>query len=166
MKRIITLALLITSSVFTFAQDETKVKLPDISLRNLYGETINIQDYGKNDKITILSFWATWCTHCKKELTNINEIYEDWVDEFGVELIAISIDNARNAAKVKPFSDGLGLEFEVLLDSNEELKRAMNVTNIPFTYIIDKSGNIVYKHQGYAEGDEYEIEDKLVELNK
>lgn len=147
-------------------QDEDITELPDVALKNLSGESVKIRDYAKNGKITILSFWATWCAHCKKELTNISELYEGWEEEYGCELIAVSTDDARNTAKVKPYIDALGLDFEVLLDTNGDLKRAMNVTNIPFTCILDKEGKIIYKHQGYAEGDEYEIEEKLVELSK
>ncbi|MBN4065819.1 TlpA family protein disulfide reductase [Candidatus Amoebophilus asiaticus] len=166
MKRLATLIALLLIWTFGFAQLTFDKEVPNISLKNLDGEMVNLQDYAKNGKITIISFWATWCTHCKKELTNIAEIYDDWVNDYGLELIAVSTDNSRNTAKVKPFVDGLGLEFDVLLDTNEELKRAMNVTQIPFTFLINKEGKIVYSHTGYAEGDEYVLEEEIQAISK
>lgn len=166
MKKLLILILLGLYGLPNFAQEIFDKELPNISIKNVDGKLINIQDYAKNGKITILSFFATWCTHCSKELKNISDLYEDWVSQYNLELVAISIDNSRNVAKVKPFVNGLGLDFEVLLDSNEDLKRAMNVTQIPFTFLINKEGKVVYSHSGYAEGDEYTLEEEIQKISK
>ena len=101
MKKII-LLLIITTISFrsTYAQSKN---LPNIKVRTLDGETINIQDIDNNDKNIVISFWATWCKPCKKELNNIAELYENWQDETGVKLIAISIDDSRSMSKVAPY---------------------------------------------------------------
>ncbi len=138
--------------------------LPDVSLTTLKGKQVNIADYGKNGKITIISFWALWCTPCKKELNNIKDMYEDWQEEYGVELIALSIDDARNTAKVKSYVDGQLWEYIILLDKNQDLKRALNFQTIPYVLLIDKDGNIVYSHSSYVEGDEYILEDKIKKI--
>jgi cytochrome c biogenesis protein CcmG, thiol:disulfide interchange protein DsbE len=150
------------------AQGEGKAKdvfsgkeLPAVFLPDLDGKKVNLADFGKNGKVTVISFWATWCSPCKKELNNISYLYEDWQDEYDVELIAISIDDTRNTSKVKSYVNGQGWDYVVLLDSNEELKRLLNFQTVPFTVVIDKNGKIVYSHSGYVEGDEYVLEDRI-----
>jgi cytochrome c biogenesis protein CcmG/thiol:disulfide interchange protein DsbE len=138
--------------------------LPDIDLYDLQGNKVNVADYGKNNKITVFNFWATWCTPCKKELNNIADLYEDWQEEFDVEIIAVSIDDSRTKAIVKSYADGQGWDYTVLLDVNKDLQRLLNGQTVPFTVITDQNGFIVEKHSGYVEGDEYILEEKLIEL--
>ena len=139
-------------------------KLPAIELRTLDGQVVNMAELSNDGKPIVLSFWATWCSPCKRELNNINDVYEDWVDETGVRVLAISIDDARQVYKVSPYVEGVAWEFDVLLDTNQDFKRAMNVNNVPHTFLIDGNGNIVYSHNNYAEGDEDELYEKIVEI--
>lgn len=139
-------------------------KLPAIELKTLDGQIINTANIENDGKPIIINFWATWCSPCKRELNNINDVYEDWVDETGVKLIAVSIDDARQVFKVGPYVEGVAWEFEILLDPNGEFKRAMNVNNVPFTFLLDGDGKIVYKHNNYAEGDEDVLYEKILEL--
>lgn len=164
MKKLFTF-LIIFSAAFALAQtDTTNTELPSITLKNTDGNDVDIASYGTNGKPTIVSFWATWCKPCIKELKNVNELLEDWQDEYDVELVAVSVDDSRNVVKVKPIVNGLGWDFDVILDVNGDLQRAMNVANPPATFLIDEHGKIVYTHTGYVEGDEYELEDHLKEL--
>ena len=144
----------------------TGKELPSLSLNDIYGKKINVADFGKNGKITVISFWATWCSPCKKELNNISYMYEDWQDDYDMELVAISIDDVRNVSKVKTYVNGQAWEYEVLLDTNEDLKRMMNFQTVPYTVLIDQNGKIVYTHSGYVEGDEYILEEKIKALSK
>ena len=105
----------------------------------------------------IISFFATWCKPCVRELKAIHDVYADWQDETGVEVYIVSTDQGQDSKKVKPFVEGLGWEYHVLLDPNWALKRAMNVQNIPHIFVIDSKGNIVYNHMGYTDGSEQEI---------
>ncbi|MFY0642926.1 MAG: TlpA family protein disulfide reductase [Bacteroidia bacterium] len=176
MKNIFTF-LLIAITTVTFAQDnpeqttdstevtEQSTNLPTITLKDIDGNDVNIADYGVNGKITVISFWATWCKPCIKELKNMNELLDDWADDYNVEIVAISVDDSRNMNKVKPFASGMGWNFDVLMDPNGELQRAMNVANPPVTFLIDQDGNIVYTHTGYVEGDEYELEEHIIEAS-
>jgi len=126
------------------------------------GRSFNTSNIKNDGKPIIISFWATWCSPCKRELNNIHEEFEDWVEETGVKLYAVSIDDARNVAKVAPYANGQEWEYDVLLDSNYDFKRAMNVNNVPHTFLLDGKGNIVWQHNSYSEGDE----DELYELVK
>ncbi len=134
-------------------------KMPDnINLKSLDGKTVQssvIQNYGG---VVILSFWATWCKPCNTELDAIKEVYEDWQEETGVKLVAISIDDSRSAARVKPWVDGKDWPYEVYLDQNKDLARAMNVgADVPYTFIINAEGEIVWQHKGYQPGSEEEL---------
>lgn len=178
MKKIITL-LFVFSALSSFAQEtadstgvapkdsivkSTTTQLPSIVLKDIDGKDVDIASYGTNGKITIISFWATWCKPCIKELKNMSELMEDWADEYNVELVAISTDDSRNINKVKPFASGMGWDFDILLDPNADAQRALNVANPPVTFLIDQHGKIVYTHTGYVEGDEYELEEHIKEI--
>lgn len=166
---LVLITLILAASSASFAQDSTSnttSELPNLVVKNTEGESVNIQSLADGEHFTIISFWATWCKPCIKELTNMQDLLEDWKEEFNVQLVGISVDDSRNISKVKPFAAGRGWNFDILLDPNGDVQRAMNVSNPPTTMIIDKNGKVVYLHTGYQEGDEYEIEDHLIELNK
>jgi len=115
------------------------------------------KDITNEGKPIIVSLWATWCKPCLAELMAIDDLYEDWVEETGVKLYAISIDDAKTASRVAPFVNGKGWEFTVLLDQNWDLKRALNIVDIPFLCILNGDGEIVWQHTSYAPGSEYEV---------
>ena len=140
--------------------------IPSVNIKDLKGKTINTKALSNDGKPMVISFWATWCSPCKKELNNISEVYEDWQDETGVKLVAISIDDARNKHKVKPYVDSKAWDFEVYIDANQDLKRAMNVNNVPHTFLVDGNGKIVYEHNNYVPGDEDALYKKIKELLK
>jgi len=162
-KLILLLALFSVTS-FATAQNSVKKTLPDVSIKNLDGESVNIQKYAQDGKITVISFWATWCHPCKRELDAIADLYPEWQEEYDVELVAITIDDARRMRKVKPMVETKGWEYTVLSDVNEDLKRSLNFQTVPMTFLLDQEGNIVYEHNSYTPGDEYELEDKIKAL--
>jgi len=156
MKIFLTLLLFASSFVVNAQRNE----LPSVALKDIDGKTVNISDLAKEESPIIINFWATWCGPCLKELSAINDVYDQWQKETGVKLIAVSIDDAKSVRRVKPLVNGKGWNYQVLLDSNHELKRAMNVVNPPFTVVVYK-GEIVYKHTGYTQGVEKELYKKV-----
>jgi len=150
--------LILSALTFTVAAQKS---MPDVSIQNLEGKTVNLQDYANNGKITIISFWATWCSPCKKELDAIADLYPGWKESYDVELLAVTIDTQRALGKVPGMVAQKGWEYEVLSDKEQVLSKALNVQTVPHTYILDKNGEIVYNHSGYTPGDEYELEKKL-----
>ena len=140
--------------------------LPAVTLKDINGKTVQTDQLSNNGKPFIISFFATWCKPCNRELSAISEVYTDWQDETGVKLIAVSIDQAQNINKVKPLVDSNGWEYDVLLDPNSDFKRALGIQMIPYVLIVDGKGNIVYKHNGYTEGAENELIEKVRELVK
>jgi len=172
MKRIGLIIALAGICFFAKAQEQKKgtekvlgeQTLPDVSLNNVDGKKINVADYGKSGKVTVLSFWATWCIPCKKELTNISELYEEWQKKYNVQVVAVSIDDSRSAGKVKPYIESQKWTYEVLLDMNQDLKRALNIQSVPFVVLVDANGKIISTHSGYVEGDEFGLEEELQKL--
>lgn len=143
---------------------ETARKFPTMDVKEMNGNTVSTAEFINNNKITIVSFWASWCKPCKLELDAIAEIYPDWVEDYDVELVAITIDNARGLSKVPSIVSSKGWEYRILSDSNQDLQRALNFQSIPQTFLLDKAGNIVFEHNGYQSGNEFELEDEIKAL--
>ncbi|MBQ8701149.1 MAG: TlpA family protein disulfide reductase [Prevotella sp.] len=159
MRKLIVLALLM-AGLSSYAQ------LPAVTLKTMDGKTVSTDTLSNNGKPIIIDFFATWCKPCNRELNAIHEVYEDWVEETGVKLIAVSIDQAQNINKVKPMVDGYGWEYEVLLDPNSDLRRALGIQMIPYTLVLDGTGKIVYRHNGYTDGEEQELIEVVKKLTE
>ena len=156
MKKILVFSIMAICAVAMSAQ------LPNVTLKDIDGNTIQTGKISNNGKPIILSFWATWCKPCSSELKAINEVYADWQEETGVKMIIVSIDQAQDANRVKPMVDGFGWEYEVWLDPNGDFKRAMNVQNVPHVFVLDGKCKIVYIHAGYVDGGEEDIYNALL----
>jgi thiol-disulfide isomerase/thioredoxin len=143
-----------------FSQED----LPNARVQTIDGTDTSIEEATDKDNVVILSLWATWCVPCIKELDAISEVYEDWQDETNVELIAVSVDDSRTVKRVKSLINGKGWEYEILLDTNNDLKRALGASTVPLTLLI-KDNKIVYRHSGYSPGAEMELYEKVKEYS-
>ena len=152
---------LITS--ISFAQSRT---LPNIDVKTMDGSNFNITQLQNDGNPIVISFWATWCKPCKKELNNIAEVYEDWQDETGVKLVAISIDESRTMSKVKPYVYASDWDFEVYLDPNGDLSRSMGVLSVPHTFLLNGENKIIWQHSGYSDGDEEKLFERIKNISK
>lgn len=152
-------------SLFIFQLNAQENDIPALSLQNLNGEQVDLQSLANEEKPIVLSFWATWCMPCIKELNAISDVYTDWQDETGVTIYAVSVDDSKTVSRVNPMVNGKGWEYEVLLDTNNELKRSFNIPTVPHIILIHK-GKIIYRHSGYQPGSENELYEELLKLTE
>ena len=138
-------------------------QIPIVNLKDMKGNSVNTSKLGFTGPV-VISFWATWCAPCKKELNAINDVYEKWQEETGVNLVAVSIDDEKTKSQVPVYVNGKLWDFLVLMDPNGDFKRAMGVNNVPHTFLVDQSGNIVYSHNNYAPGDEEKLYVEIMKL--
>lgn len=161
MFKISTIALLL----FTIQLGANAQVLPNIKLSTLNGENFQTQQFNEiTGKPLVLSFWATWCIPCLNELTAINDNLDDWKKAAKFEFYAISEDDSRTIKRVPALVIGKGWNFDVLLDKNQDLKRELNVINIPYTVVI-KDGKVIYRQAGYVAGNENELF-KIIKANQ
>ncbi len=159
--RLFAIALLILSGSI-----RTSAQLPGVTVKDLSGRSVQTDTLSNGGRPLIIDFFATWCKPCNRELDAISEVYDEWREETGVRLIAVSIDQAQNVHKVKPLVDNHGWEYDVLIDASGDFKRALGIQMIPYVLIVDGQGNIAYKHNGYTDGAEQELIAKVRELIK
>jgi len=152
------------SIAFSQTGSEGIRKAPNFKLEDLSGETVELNGEIGDGPI-LLSFWATWCKPCIEELNEYKKIYSEYKDN-GFKMFAISTDNEKTVAKVKPFVSSKNFEFPVLLDTNSDVARLYYAQSMPYSVIINKEGFIVYSHLGYMRGDEENVKNKVSELLK
>ncbi len=162
MQHIISVIIALVFSLSIYAQENT---LPSVKVTTLDGETINISEIDNDGKPIIISFWATWCKPCLRELNTISEVYADWQQETGLMFIAISIDDSRTSSRVLPTVNSNYWDFEIYLDHNQDLKRSMNVNMIPHTFLLNGDKEIVWQHTSFSEGAELELIELVRKLN-
>lgn len=156
--------LVLNVMLFICALGFSQKKLPSVTLKNLEGTTVSTtQNLIEKDKVYLYCFWATWCAPCIQELDAINEVYEDWKSQANVEVIAVSIDDARTNKRVKPLVNGKGWEYTILMDTNQDFKRALGISNPPFTAVV-KNGEIIFTQNGHTPGSENQLLEQIKAL--
>jgi len=121
-------------------------------IKTIDGKSINTKLTYNKKGLTVYSFWATWCVPCINELDDIHKEIEKW-ENANVKIVAISTDDSRTKRRVRPMVNGKKWNFEILLDENQALKRALNINAIPHT-IVTKGTRIIYRRIGYKPGEE------------
>ena len=139
-------------------------KLPDLNLSDLEGKKFSLKtDFSEKDKLYVFSFWATWCGPCINELDEMNDVQAEWKKDLNFEIVAVSTDDTRTQKRVKPLINGKGWEYKILLDTNQDFKRALSIVNIPYTIVV-KNNQIVHIQNGFVPGSEEELYKKLKSL--
>ncbi len=157
--------LLLGVAGFCFAISLQAQELPTTAIKDLNtGKKVAFNDIVEKGKVNVISFWATWCIPCKKEIRNINAALPTWKKEADFNYVAVSIDESKAEGIARTYGISQGWTFPFYIDPNSDLKRSLNFQNVPYTIIVDKNGKIVFKHVGYEEGGEAEVFKKIKEL--
>lgn len=157
-KLIVALCAMVLSSVLLPAQN-----LPDVAVEDIDGRSVSIKEVVVG-KPAVISFWGVTCKPCITELNALNEVMEEWLEDVDFDIIAVSVDDSRFSSRARSMAQGYDWQFKCVFDKNQDLKRAMNVSLTPQTFIVDASGKIVYSHSGYTPGSEQELYEKLIEI--
>ncbi len=153
--------LVLNVMLFICALGFSQKKIPSVILKNLEGTTVSTtQNFIEKDKVYVYCFWATWCAPCIQELDAINEVYQEWKSQANVEVIAVSIDDSRTNKRVKPLVNGKGWEYTILMDTNQDFKRSLGISNPPFTAVV-KNGDIVFTQNGHTPGSENQLLEQI-----
>jgi peroxiredoxin len=134
----------------------------DFTLNDVDGQAHSLSDYlGKN--VVLISFWATWCEPCKKEMDQLQTLFEAHKDK-GLMILSISMDEPETQGDARPFVKQRGFTFPVLLDAESNVTNQLNPRRAaPFSLIIGRDQKIAWEHEGYVPGDEKKVEAAVLE---
>jgi len=160
MKKMLVAFLGLCLSAAVQAQDLPETLIKDVNT----GKKIAFNETIEKGKVTLISFWATWCIPCKKEIKNVSMKLPEWKKEVDFNYMTVSIDRVEAEGLCRTYAISQGWKFPYYIDANSDLKRSLNFQNVPFTMIIDKNGKVAFSHTGYEEGGENQIWEKIKEL--
>lgn len=152
---------IILTIVLAFSLYLSAEMIPDFTLENSAGEEVNLYSVINDSTVVLVDFWATWCGPCCKELPHLDALYKKYPN---LEVLAISTDGRRTTQKAKDYIKEKGYSFTVLHDPKREVQKLLKVKTIPVTFLVSTDKEIFYQHKGYKDGDEVELEHKLIEL--
>lgn len=163
---VIAIALLFTVSGTAYtpatAEEDSVIgkTAPDFTLKNLSGKDVKLSNASK-DKVTILTFWVTWCPHCQREMPVLQKVYSD-LSKKGFTVVAVGLDDPDD---VKEFSKENKLSYPVLIGGNDggaAVAELYEVSGVPHMVFIDKTGKV--KSVVTGERDEAEVRAELAKL--
>ncbi|WP_075590410.1 TlpA family protein disulfide reductase [Labilibacter marinus] len=133
----------------------------DFKTNTLSNEVRSFEDL-KGDQLTVLDFWASWCRPCIKAMPKLEKVYQEYKDK-GVAVVGVNIDGPRSFSKAAPLIHSLKISYTNISDIEGKLKDELEVSSMP-TLLIIKGNKVVYRHEGYAAGDEEEWRKKIEKL--
>jgi thiol-disulfide isomerase/thioredoxin len=136
----------------------------NFSLDNIDNERVSLDEI-KGDKLTIIDFWATWCKPCTKAMPKLNSLYQKYQDK-GVSFIGISCDGPRSISQVGAVVNSLSIDYPILTDIDCEVMNTHQFQAFPTLIMLNNNNKIIYVHEGFASGDEVEIEAEIVKQLK
>ena len=152
-KRFVFVAVIIT---VTYADKQRDIMLPDLSVKLLDGKQVRLSVLLEEGPL-LVSFWATWCAPCKKEMIFLEEFHQKY-NENSFRVLAISTDSPKSMSKVKSYIRAKKYTFLVGIDPNQDIAKKMNALLMPTTLLLNKDRKVSWYHQGFIPGDEKEIE--------
>ena len=157
---VLTMALFLIGTAAASAQELGSV--PGFSARDLKGKKVDLAGIFSRGP-TVITFWATWCKPCRKELPELQKL-ADTYGEQGFSVIGVNGDGPVDQAKIRPYVKALGFDFTVIPDPDGEIRRRMQVEVFPTSFLVDREGKIVHRQVGYRRGDEAILEARIREM--
>jgi len=136
--------------------------LPIVKIKSLKGKKISTKKILK-EKYTIMSFWATWCVPCLKEMKELDILHHKYKDE-NFQVVGISVDDSKTIKKIKTTLKSKKISYPVYLDTEQKFFGKFNTEALPFSILVSPDGEILWEHSGYIPGDEKEMEAVIVNV--
>lgn len=131
-------------------------EFPRAAVKDLTGQRVELRD-ALNGKLTLVNFWATYCVPCRKEMKILNQLNNQYSKQ-GFQVLGVAIDNSKTVGRVRGLVRSQKLDYQILLDTDQNLYRTFNTNAMPFSVLVNSAGEIVWEHTGYIPGDEIELE--------
>lgn len=138
---------------------EEGIYASELSFADLDGEKIGMESLLESGPV-ILDFWATWCGPCKLAMPAWAELADEYAEQ-GVRLVPVSWDHPRMYPRITDWFTEQGFDFSSLVDPDKAGGRALGVVSLPTTFLVAPDGRVVFRHVGYAQGDERLLESEL-----
>lgn len=137
-------------------------KIPDLKIKLLDGSKTSLAELTKDGPLMI-DFWATWCVPCLKVMKYLDEYHIEYKDQ-GFKVLMINTDSPRSIGKVKSYLKSQNHQFLIGLDPNKVISKKLNGLVMPTLILVEKGGEIKWRHQGYLPGEEEEIKKQITQL--
>lgn len=161
---IISMALILP--MFSYAQDEAEIEETEewgnvtFDLDNLDGDDMTEEEVFTDGTIYLVDFWASWCRPCNQYLPHLEDIVNDY-SEYGLKVVIFCIDEAGSISEARTTLNSADYPFTILFDTEQEVKDELGVQRIPTTLIFNSAGDELWRHIGYASGDEEEVRETV-----
>ncbi len=152
-------ALLLIVVIVGLAGDKA---FPKSKVKTVKGKTVTTAKM-LDQKLTLINFWSTWCVPCKKEMKYLDALHVKY-EKDNFQVVGISIDDSRTVSRVPSIIKSKKLSYPIFLDTDKSLYKKFQTSSVPFSVIVDESGNIVWEHQGYTSGDDKKMEKEILAL--
>ena len=153
MKRLVVCIFLCLAALVASGQ-----QLPSVTLQDGAGKAVTTASLADGKTPFVISIWMTTCKPCLKELDTLAEELPDWDASFPLRIYAVSMDDSRSMKRAVAMAQGRDWDgITALFDVNADLRRALNVVNVPQVFVYDKNGKLFWTHIGYRPGDEQEL---------
>jgi len=120
---------------------------PNFKLLNLAGETVELKKIYRKNQLTLVHFWATWCSPCRWEIPELVRFYREYRAK-GVEILAVVAWDGSTREQLRTFAATTEMEFSVLTDVNDETVNKYQIRAVPTTIFIDRKGRISEIYMG------------------
>ena len=131
------------------------------SLKTFKNEVVPIDTLLQKGPV-LITFWAMWCKNCKEELQALKRIKSEYPFN-KISIVAVNIDTPRNLARARSYVATHRFNFLFCVDPNQKLLKLFNAWAIPFSILVGKEREIVFKHTAFVSGDERKIQKKIKE---
>lgn len=154
-------SLILINIIFAEENDIGNI-IPDLKIRLLDGSSTTIHELVQDGPLMI-DFWATWCVNCKKLMKYLDQYHQDYSND-GFKVLMINTDTPRSLGKVKSYVRAQDYKFYIGMDPNKVISKKLNGMVMPTMILVDKGGEVKWRHQGYITGEEIQVKEKITQL--